>query len=125
MAKNEKYTTAQVIKAIGLSRGLVTQTARRLKCEPKTVRRYVNKYPTVKAALDEARCGMLDKAEGKLYDLIASGNFKAISYYLSTQGAERGYNMQLIIAKELAKLKSSDEEYGLLEFAEAMAKLTK
>ena len=54
---------AQVVAAIGQTKGLVSQAARVLGCDPDTVRSYVTRYPGVQAALTEEREAMTDAAE--------------------------------------------------------------
>ena len=44
-------------------------------------------------ALKELREALGDLAERKLYDLIEAGDFRAITYYLSTMGKSRGYTV--------------------------------
>ena len=63
MAAPERYTAEQVISAIRETRGMLTITARRLGCAYNTVRNYIDNYPTVRAALEEAREGLGDKIE--------------------------------------------------------------
>ena len=86
-----RYQAEQVIEALRQNRGLVTAAARQLGCEPLTVRNYIARYPTVAAALVEAREAMLDVAEASLFKEISQGDMSAIRYYLSTQGKARGY----------------------------------
>jgi len=89
--RQQDYTAAQVIEAITQARGLVTAAARLLGCDPSTVDRYVNRYPTVAAAKRQAREGILDMAEAGLIQSIRDREPWAIKYYLSTQGKDRGY----------------------------------
>jgi hypothetical protein len=91
MAIHLKFTAAQVIDAIRASRGLVTVAARRLECHPDTIRHYVNRYVTVKSALTVARDTMTDMAEAQLFNHITAGDMGAITFYLRTQGRDRGY----------------------------------
>lgn len=87
----EKYKAEQVIEAIKKTKGLVTHTARYLGCEPDTVRNYVKRYPSVAAALKEAREAVTDLAEMALYDAIEGRESWAVCFYLKTQGKSRGY----------------------------------
>lgn len=88
---NNKFTTQQVIAAIRETKGLVTRAAARLGCDPKTIRSYAARYPTVAEALREEREGMTDVAELALYNAILKGEPWAVSLYLKTQGKQRGY----------------------------------
>ncbi len=54
----EKYTAAQVVDAIRHAKGVVTVAARRLGCDPSTVRNYVKRYSTVAQAMHDEREGV-------------------------------------------------------------------
>lgn len=90
MARN-RYTAQQVADAIHESGGFLSAAARRIGCSYATIRNYVNRYSLCQEAVSDAREQMLDKAEGKLYQLIAKGNVTAIIFYLKTQAKHRGY----------------------------------
>lgn len=66
MAKTDRFTTQQVIDALTASRGMKTIAARRLGCVYNTIQRYIDTYPTVKAALKETRESMGDSIESTL-----------------------------------------------------------
>lgn len=89
--KGEKYTAAQVIAAVHETKGMLTIAAKRLGCDPVTVYRYVREYPTVAAAVKEARESVTDMAELALYKAIQEGEGWAVCFYLKTQGKARGY----------------------------------
>jgi hypothetical protein len=89
--KTDRYTTEQVITAIKETKGMLTIAAERLKCHPETVRTYVNRYPTVKAALQEQREGVLDVAELALMRAVQNGESWAVTFCLATIGRQRGY----------------------------------
>ena len=125
MAKNYKFTCGQVAEALKKSHGLVSLAARALKCSPKTVRRYIKDHPSVAAAQAEAKTSMMDMAEGKLYNAVLEGKAWAIKYYLTTQGAERGYNLQLVIAKALLALRGDEDQAGMDAFMDSMEALIK
>lgn len=55
-----------VAKALIASRGMVSHAARALGCTRATVYNYINKHPTVKAALDDARASLGDRIESTL-----------------------------------------------------------
>lgn len=77
--------------ALKQSRGLVNPAARALKCSPRTVRRYINKYPTIKEVVSDERENMIDAAEAALFQEIEGGNMTAIIFTLKTVGKDRGY----------------------------------
>lgn len=89
--KPERYTADQVAEALIKARGLVTAAARILECDPSTVRHYIKRYATVAAALTEARAGILDMTEARLFQAIDKGEPWAIALTLRTIGKDRGY----------------------------------
>lgn len=89
--KNRKYSAAQVIEAIDETKGLLVYTAKKLGCDRATVYRYIQQYPTVAAAVKEARESVTDMAELALYKAIQEGEGWAVCFYLKTQGKQRGY----------------------------------
>lgn len=64
--KPEQFTAQQMIDALIATRGMKTVAAKRLGCAYNTVVRYINKYPTVKAALDETKEELGDSIESTL-----------------------------------------------------------
>src|SRR3990167_6133961 len=88
---NGKYTAEQVIEAVRRNKGILTLAARDLHCTRQTVHNYVNRYPTIKAAMDDERDSLLDMAEGKLFEQVRKGNMTAIIFTLKTLGKHRGY----------------------------------
>lgn len=91
MAGKEKFTAKQMVEALKSTRGFVSLAASRLKCSVRTVQNYVERYPSVKQAKEEAREMMIDIAEGKLYEQIQQDNMTAIIFFLKCQGKKRGY----------------------------------
>ena len=63
MSNTEKFTTQQVIDSIPGTGGVISAIARRLNCKWHTVRKYIEEYPTVKAAYDDECESTLDLAE--------------------------------------------------------------
>src|SRR5262245_25844795 len=92
MARPRRCRQAEVAEAVRSSRGLVTLAARRLGCDRHTVLRYAEDYPTVAAALSDAREQQIDVAEAKLFQAIDEGELAAIQFYLRTVGRHRGYS---------------------------------
>ena len=78
--------------ALTAAGGLVTSSAKRLGCNPKTVYRYIERFPALKDVLTEARESSVDLAESKLIEAIKDGNLTAIIFFLKTQGKSRGYS---------------------------------
>jgi hypothetical protein len=89
---NDKFTLAQVIAALEASAGIFTGAAQKLRCDWTTVDYYVKRYPEVKAALDQIMEERLDLAEGKIIELMNSGNVSSLIFYLRCKGKHRGYS---------------------------------
>ena len=89
--RHAEFTQAQVSRALDAAGGLVTSTAKHLGCAPKTVYRYIERFPALKDVLREARESSVDLAESKLIEAIKNGNLTAIIFFLKTQGKSRGY----------------------------------
>lgn len=86
-----RYTKAQVAAALQESNGFQTEAARILGCSHTSVRRYLEKYPSLREVLEEQQEKLLDFAESKLIQAIKSGEIAAIIFYLKTKGRARGY----------------------------------
>lgn len=86
-----RYTADQMRDALLKSRGLVTVAAKMLGCEPHTVHRYIRDFPTVAAALKEAREGILDMTEARLFQAANEGEQWAVTFLLKNIGKDRGY----------------------------------
>lgn len=107
MARVNGHTAEQVIDAIRNNNGLLAAAAQDLGVTRTTVYRYVNNYPTIKKALDEARDTVIDEAEGQLYKAVRRGNITAIMFLLKTVGKARGY---------VERLEHTGEEGGPIIF---------
>lgn len=107
-------TVAEYQEAITLSHGILAAAARRLGVSRVSVHKAVNKHPTLKAALEEARDEVLDLAESRLFEAVNAGTLSAIIFMLSTLGKNRGYvprqevHTPMLTQRELEAL--SDEE---------------
>jgi len=87
----EKYTAELMIQAIKQNNGILAKAAQSLKCSRVTVARYIDQYPTVKAAFDEANETNIDFVESKLMQNIAAGDTTAMIFFLKTKAKHRGY----------------------------------
>jgi hypothetical protein len=65
-----KFTAEQVIEAVKDSDGVIALVARRLHCRWNTAARYINLYPTAKAALEDETNTLYDEAERIIYTNI-------------------------------------------------------
>lgn len=89
--KGHRYTIAQMVEALTVTKGMVSLAAKRLGCAPDTVYRYIKEYPDVAAAKYAEREAVTDMAELSLYKAIQQGEAWAVCFYLKTQGKGRGY----------------------------------
>lgn len=81
----------KAIAAIKQSQGFVTTAAKKLGISRTQLYNIINKYPTVKEALIDAREEMKDFAEAQLFKNIKDGKETSLIFYLKTQAKERGY----------------------------------
>lgn len=98
-----KFTPEQMVAALTDSGGMVATAARKLGCHRATVMRYLDEYPEVREARQNARELLGDRAEATLATLalgerskdgkgyIADPNIKALMFLLKTQYRSRGY----------------------------------
>lgn len=90
-SKKRQQTAQRIIKAIEETNGFITAAAKRAGVSYVTIERYVRDFPTVQRAVYEAKEGMKDYAESKLFAAIKENNMTAIIFYLKTQAKDRGY----------------------------------
>lgn len=86
-----KLTVDKVNGLIDEMMGNVSMVARALNVNRSTVYRFIEKHPTCKVALDEAREKMIDNVESKLYSKALDGDTTSMIFFLKTQGKHRGY----------------------------------
>jgi len=86
-----RYTQAQVIDAIKAAKGIKATAAESLGCSRQTITNYIDRYPAVKAAYQEALDTSLDLAESKLIALVEREEWPAIRFMLVTLGKSRGF----------------------------------
>ena len=91
MAKKNGYTAAQVIQALEDADGYVSKAASLLRCSPRTVYNYRDRFVTVAEAWEAIRERRHDFVENALHKQIKDGNITAIIFYLKTQAKSRGY----------------------------------
>ena len=86
-----KYKAPQIAEAIIAADGVLSVAARNLGCSRTTLYKYVEKYATVKDALEDARETNIDFVESSLMKQIKEGNVTAMIFFLKTQGKHRGW----------------------------------
>lgn len=114
MARKEKFTIAQVKKAIEGTGGLRSHIAERLECSYDTVLNYIARHPELQKAIKEEEEKVLDMAEGALYGLIQGGDTAAIFYYLNNKGKGRGYGYNPKLAALVEAEKGEEKKTGVL-----------
>jgi len=87
----EKFTQAQVIKALRASKGMMYVAARALNCAATTIYNYASRYPAIQAVIDQERGIMVDTAELALWAAVQKQQPWAVSLVLKTIGKNRGY----------------------------------
>ena len=91
MGTRQKFTQAQVIAALRETKGMVYLAAKRLGCEAQTIYNYRDRYPAVRAEMEQQDGEVDDAAEMKLYQAIIAGEPWAVQFRLRTKGKGRGY----------------------------------
>jgi hypothetical protein len=86
-----KVTAAQCAKAIKEHKGFITQAAKTLGISRSHLHVLINRHPTIKEALTDAREEMKDFAESKIYQGINNDNTALLILYAKTQMKDRGY----------------------------------
>lgn len=88
----EKFTAEQVAEALTETRGMKTLAAKRLGCAYNTIVRYINKYASVREALDRAHESLGDQVELALFDeAVNKRNTAALIFLAKTKFKSRGY----------------------------------
>lgn len=91
MGTRQKFTQAQIIDALRETKGMVYLAAKRLGCEAQTIYNYRDRYPAVRAEMEQQDGEVDDAAEMKLYQAIIAGEPWAVQFRLRTKGKGRGY----------------------------------
>lgn len=96
------YSDNQIINALKKAGGNQAAAARALDCSRNTIRSRINSSDKVKEAYDSVNEANLDKAENELIELVRSGHFGAIKFYLRTKGRTRGYGDKMELDGDLS-----------------------
>lgn len=89
--KKPTYTAEQIAAAVTDAKGLISVAARRVGCDPRTIRNFAKKHKMVADAIFEAKEALKDFAESRMYKGIEEGNPTLLIFYLKTQAKDRGY----------------------------------
>jgi len=101
----ERYTAQNFIAAIPGTGGIVSVIARKVGCEWETAKKYIDTYPTVRAAYDAECEAMLDLAESAVLRNIklaaqGEGDTADAKWYLTKKGKRRGYGEAMEVTGE-------------------------
>lgn len=111
------YTAAQFINAIPGTGGIISAIAKRVGCEWSTAKKYIETYPTIKAAYDNECEAVTDMAESVLITSIKNGDSADAKWWLTRKGKARGFSGKLeieLFLKDLEKL-TDDELRAIAE----------
>lgn len=86
------YSNVQFLAAISKSGGIFTTIAQRVGCDWHTAKKRIMGNAVLRQAWEDECETVADIAETKLQELIESGDFPAIKFYLSTKAKNRGYS---------------------------------
>jgi len=85
------YRTADILKALEETHGMIYLAASALGCSPHTIYRHAAKNPKVQGVIDSYRGKLVDKAELKLEQAVMAGEPWAVTLTLKSLGKNRGY----------------------------------
>lgn len=91
MPNRQRYTVKQIIDALNACNGLVYLAAAQLGCTSATICNYENRYPKIRALVNEKRGRRVDVAEASLDQAVLKGEAWAVQFLLRTQARDRGY----------------------------------
>ena len=86
-----RVTNTRMLEAVKKNGGAVYLAARELGCAPNTIYNRMERVPSIKQAVEDARGEVVDYAEQKLRLAILNGEPWAIAMTLKTIGKHRGY----------------------------------
>lgn len=109
-----RYAPEEVAKALRLNHGNKSAAARSLGCERRTVQRYCEEHPEVRAAGEEGIEVRIDRIEEKWEEAYEAGEAWAIQLGLRGQGAKRGHAEKSETTIQLDVSKLTDEQLAEL-----------
>lgn len=126
MSDGWKITVKGAADALMAARGNLSMAARKLGVSRSGLDKFVQAHPELQDVRVEAKEAMLDVAEDQLFSLIHTGDIRAITLYLKTQGKDRGYTeRQEITGRDGGALVARQEAATLKDLSpDELAKLT-
>jgi len=91
MSRTRRFKQEDVINALAKSGGLKGPAASILRCSRHTVTRYIERYPAVQEAYEDAVQDTVDLAQSKMIALVKREDWRAIRFLLVTLGKDRGF----------------------------------
>ena len=82
---------SKIIEALNATAGMVTYTAKALKCDYSTLYGWIRKSPQLQKALKAIKESHIDLAETKLLQNVKDGDPSSIFFLLKCLGKHRGY----------------------------------
>lgn len=123
MAGKKRHTQAEVIDALRLTGGIITDAARKLElASSKGLRERIRTTPALLEVLEEIREETKDLAEGNILKALKDNDKDISKWYLASLARDRGFGNKSEIElkgnltverRDLSKL--SDEELSALE----------
>lgn len=93
-----KHTTEQIIKAIKLKHGVITDVAKALGVTTRAVRMRVSEEIEIQEALTEARDEMFDTAESVIFESLSEHrNVETAKWYLKSFSKDKGYSDKVVL----------------------------
>lgn len=94
------YDKSEVIQALKDNDGIMCRAADDIGCARQTIAEYCKQDDDIRAARDEAKDVLVDRAETELQKLMFEADnervkMKSLIFFLSTQGKDRGYIKRL------------------------------
>ena len=105
-----RYTPEEVSEALRKNHGNKSAAARVLGCERRTVQRYCDEHPEVRAASEEGIEIRIDRVEEKWEEAVDRGEPWALQLGLRGQGAKRGHAEKSETTINLDYSKLTDEQ---------------
>lgn len=101
---DKSFTFEQVEKALVKAYGIVSEAARILKCDRRTIYNYFDAYPELEKIRAEQREAFRDLVETSLIDRIKAKDTTAIIFAAKTLVKERGYveKQEINVSGEIA-----------------------
>lgn len=87
----QRYTQGMVIEALERGKGKISAAAALLRCDPETIRHYMNRYPAVAKARYEIREALFDRVETRIEDMAETGTYEQALAFLRSQAKHRGW----------------------------------